>query len=397
MCNFITSVSTGIIVDLKNEKLQLEQQKTLIENKLKVSKEREKKSLQTIKNIHTRLETVESEKSYLVESINGLKDDLDERDQKVEKIKMQMKEANDQMAHFKHEYNLSVEQLKVAKAQYQHCTEMESNVKDRFVKCKHQIDETNRKLASKIAEVVTLLKKIRKLEKQNRELKREKEQTNLVLKNMREEMNGINLENNTNKETLRENDARFVKMKSQLDKILRERDLIANQMVRRTDENELLTREVETLKLSIERGNGMYNERVDDIKLMTNEIKSLRSQCNVLKRGLQNTADMRHEVMRLHRKLNQERTKAKVLEQEMVTPMNVHRWRKLHHHDPKRSEMLKKCQRLQRNNLIQSTRIAKSEEIIEVLNEKIALLEKESMKRPIVAVQEKLMVTRVSF
>lgn len=358
---------------------------------------REKKSSQNVKNLHSKLESVESEKSYLEESLNELNAELEEKTQLVEAIKLEMNEVNNQLAVINHQYNLSVKQLKDAKSDFQKCHEKEADIKDRMEKCKSQIDDTNVRLAGKISEIGDLHKTIKKCEKKNRELNRDMEQCEEALKFTRNEVKTIRLENKTQKDALRENDARFVRMKNQMDKILRERDLIANQMLRRTDENELLEREVSVLKTTIERGNGKYNERIDDVKIMTNEIKSLRSQSNVLKRALENTADMRHEVHQLHRKLNQERTKTKVLEQEMITPMNVHRWRKLSRFDPKHMEMLRKCQRLQRNVLNQTNKITKSEEIIQALNAKVNLMELELNRRPCASVHEKLMLTRVSF
>lgn len=374
----------------------MEENKILIDNELKQSSERERKSKQNIKNLLTKLETVESEKGFLEESIKELNDELVERNQSIEKVKLEMEEINVQLAHFKHEYNLAVQRLKDAKADFQRCHEKEADVKDRYDKCKRQVDDTNDKLTSKIVETVNLLKKIKKMDKKNRELQRDMERCKDVLNMSREEVKAMRLENKSLKDTLRDNDTRFIKMKNQVDKILRERDLIANQMIRRTDENDLLEREVSTLKATIERGNGMYQQRVEDLKMMTNEIKSLRSQCKVLKRGLENTADMRHEVFKLHRMLHQERSKEKVLEQEMITPLNVHRWRKLNNFDPKRAEMLKKCQRVQRNALLQLTKVAELEEIKQALEDKIAEMEKQLSRQLSAKVHEKLMVTRVS-
>lgn len=381
---------------LKNEKTALEERKSMIENDLKQSAAREVKAAQTIKNIHTRLETFESEKSFLEESMKELGNDLQEKHQEIESKKAQIEVITDQLSHYKHEYDVSVKRLKEARGDFQRCHEKEADVKDRFVKCKRQTEDANNKLMAKIAEIVDLLRRIKRMEKKNRELKRDLEQCDVVLNATREEVKIFRLETKNQKEALRENDAQFVKMKNQMDKILRERDLIANQMFRRTDENELLGNEVMLLKMTIERGNGAYNERLDDIKIMTNEIKSLRSQCNILKRGLENTTDMRHEILQLHRKLNQERNKAKVLEQDFVTPMNVHRWRKLNHFDPKRSDIVKKCQRLQRHSLTQSVRIAKSDEVIQAMKRQIEVLEKEVAKRSDLAVHEKLLFTRVS-
>jgi hypothetical protein len=331
------------------------------------------------------------------ESMKELKDDLEEKAQRIESIQRQMEETNVQLAHYKHEYNLAVARSKDALADFQKCHEKEMDVMNRLSTLKQQVEDTNSNLTAKMAEIVNLHKKIKKLEKINRELNRDLQSCSEVIKETREEVKTVRSENKHQKEALRENDVRFVRMKNQMDKILRERDLIANQMLRRTDENEVLERDVTSLKLTIERGEGRYNERLEDIKMMTNEIKSLRSQCNVLKRGLQNTADMRHEVLILHRKLNAERSKGKVLAGEMSTPMNVHRWRKLKHGDPKRMEMLRKCQRAQKNSMLQSMRVTKCEEIIKTLEEKIELLETELSRRATGHIHEKLMMTRVSF
>lgn len=348
-----------------------------------------------VKNIHSKLETVESEKSFLEESIKELTSDLQDKIQEVVSTKLQIDDLEKQLANFKHQYSLTLRHLRDTKAEYQKCHEKEADVRDRWMKCKSQVEDLNSQIASKVAETANLLRKIKKLEKLNRELKRDLEKCQEVLDFTREEVKTVRSENRAHKDTLRENDARFVKMKNQMDKILRERDLITNQMVQKCDENSSLEKEVSMLKITIERGNGIYNERLDDINVLRNEIKTLRSQCNVLKRALQNTADMRHEVFKLHRNLNQERCKSRVLEDEMKTPMNVHRWRKLSHFDPKRVELMRKCQRLQRNVLIGSAKVAKAQEIIQILQNKLELVERELIKRPNAVVQEKLMLTRV--
>lgn len=95
-------------------------------------------------------------------------------------------------------------------------------------------------------------------------------------------------------------------------------------------------------------GNSQYRNRLEDIALLKIEIGNLRSQKNLLSRGLANTVDMRQEVLQLNRDLTQERVKAKALEQEMMTPMNIHRWRKLTGKDPNRMDLIVKIQTLQK-------------------------------------------------
>lgn len=89
-----------------------------------------------------------------------------------------------------------------------------------------------------------------------------------------------------------------------------------------------------------------YNNRLEDIRLLKIEIKNLWAKKNLLTRSLCNTVDMRQEVLQLNRDLTQERVKARALEEEMSTPMNVHRWRKLCGKDPERMDLIVKVQML---------------------------------------------------
>lgn len=102
------------------------------------------------------------------------------------------------------------------------------------------------------------------------------------------------------------------------------------------------------MQFALDRSNSQYNDRLEDIRLLKIEINNLRSQRNLLTKGIENSADQRQEVLQLNRVLVQERVRAKALEHEMTTPMNVHRWRKLSGIDPEKMELLVKVQTLQK-------------------------------------------------
>lgn len=133
-----------------------------------------------------------------------------------------------------------------------------------------------------------------------------------------------------------------------MDTALKEKDLIGTQMIKRNEEIGLLKEKLQVIQMALDRGESQYNKRLDDIKLLKIEIANLRSQRNLLTRGLANTADMRQEVLQLNRVLTQERVKSKALEQEMSTPMNIHRWRKLEGNDPDKLDLIVKIQTLQK-------------------------------------------------
>lgn len=348
-----------------------------------------------MKKFQSNFEKSESEKKSLKDSFNQLNEEQEENKKLYEGVKFELSEAREQMKQFKHEYNSALKNLRDIRSDNQRCIEREADFKDRMVKCKKEVDDMNGRLAAKIDEVISLMKKAQRLEKDNRGIRREYERCQETLKIVRNEVKNLRQENKTQKDKFRENDASFIKMKAQLDKILRERDLIANQMFRKTDENGVLEQKVSMLKMSLDRGDSLYKDRVDDINIMKNEVLNLRSQCNVLKRAMENTFDMRHETLQLYRKLNQERTKVKALEEEMLTPMNVHRWRKLKWRHPERMNLMKKCQRYQKRSFVQMLKLSKYEGIIKEMEENYSNLQKKCERYSNLDIQRKLVETKV--
>jgi predicted nuclease with TOPRIM domain len=122
-----------------------------------------------------------------------------------------------------------------------------------------------------------------------------------------------------------DSDSSIEKLKKQLDNLISEKELVTTQITRKCEEIELLNQKINMMQLALDRSNSQYNDRLEDIKFLKIEIKNLRSQRNLLARGSANTADMRQEVLQLNRVLIQERVRARALENEMTTPMNVHR------------------------------------------------------------------------
>lgn len=382
---------------MKQERQSILEEKAHITSDLKSCRESEKKANSNMKKLQSNLEVVEAEKLFLSESLKNLSEDFEAKKKLFEKVKQELSEAQEQIAHYKHEYSTALKNLKDTRADFQRCIEREADIKDRMVKCKSQVEDTSEKLATKIEEVVTLMKKIQKLEKTNRETKRDLERSQDSLTQTRAEAKDLRHENKIQKDELRENDTRFVRMKGQLDKMLRERDLLANQMFRKSDENGILEQKVSTLKMSLDRGDSMYQKRIEDIKIMKNEVQGLQSQNDVLKRGLENTFDLRHETLQLYRKLNQEKVRCKALEEEMLTPMNVHRWRKLGCKDPDRMTLIRKCHRYQKHSFRQMLKLSRYEGTIKEMEEKNSNLQNELKRFSKVNIQEKLVETKVRF
>ena len=89
-------------------------------------------------------------------------------------------------------------------------------------------------------------------------------------------------------------------------------------------------------------------DQMEDIKLLKIEIQNIRHKNDLLTRGVCDTIDMRQEALQLHRDLTLERVKSEALEEEMGSPMNIHRWRQLSGKDPEKLDLIVKIQTLQK-------------------------------------------------
>lgn len=230
-------------------------------------------------------------------------------------------------------------------------------------------------LNSKASEIYRIGKQIDRLEKDKSVLRNDIQNIMVNMQHMKTELAEKCAENTGLYKTLADNEKQFIRLNKQLEGTQQRKDLMEAQLFNRTDQILNLNEKQQIMQMALERGimlvysycihecallletpsstiyqtgNSQYRNRLKDISLLKIEISNLRSQKNLLSRGLANTTDMRQEVLQLIRNLTQERVKAKALEQEMMTPMNIHRWRKLTGKDPNQMDLIVKIQTLQK-------------------------------------------------
>ena len=80
---------------------------------------------------------------------------------------------------------------------------------------------------------------------------------------------------------------------------------------------------------TLQCGEKQYNQRLEDIRLLKFEVNRLRTEKMLLAKNIFNVSDLRQEVFHLNRNLTKEMLKVTALEEEIQTPLNIHRWRKL--------------------------------------------------------------------
>ena len=78
--------------------------------------------------------------------------------------------------------------------------------------------------------------------------------------------------------------------------MVKERDLIGAQLVRRNDELSLLYEKIKILENTLHKGEQQYKERLEDIRLLKLEIRHVRCKNHVLEKNAEYLDDLRPAI-----------------------------------------------------------------------------------------------------
>lgn len=210
------------------------------------------------------------------------------------------------------------------------------------------MEQMKKIIDSKDLELLRQNKNIEKVEKEKQLIQKDVLTLQVQLQHTRTEMKEKLIECDRLTKSINESEDRNRVLSKQLEAMNNQRDILNVKLMEHSEEIASLNEKLTNAQSALNRSEMQYANRLDDIRLLKIEICNLRGQSNNFSRGLANTTDMRQEVLQLNRSLTQERIKIKALEQEMSTPMNVHRWRELQGKDPEKMELIDKVQTLQK-------------------------------------------------
>jgi chromosome segregation ATPase len=146
----------------------------------------------------------------------------------------------------------------------------------------------------------------------------------------------------------RQLEADLEKARAKLDAALKERALLDAKLARRSEEMTLLERTVAAHESALARGETKFQERLEDLRVLKQEVRRLKKDETVANRNVQTLEVMRKEMLQLQRDLLRERTQVSALQAEVENPLNVHRWRRLEGTDPPTHELVQKVMALQK-------------------------------------------------
>ncbi|XP_033250249.1 cilia- and flagella-associated protein 58 isoform X2 [Drosophila miranda] len=307
--------------------------------KSKAEKERDEMA-QEMETLHERIENYQDQISLKTSQVNDLTEKLHEKQREVHNFKKQLESVHSEkmMLH----RNL------------ENTTQERDNFRILQAKSGHQIQQLTTEISANEVKINSLNLKIEHLNNHIKELQSELKNKENLVTGLRKDMREMKAKNEMLSKTISNDELKFMKMGHELEEMRKERNLVGLQMVRRNDEIVVIKEKLQIAQNALDNGTTQYNQRVEDIRLLKKEISNLHTESVCLKHAIKSTADMRKEIVRLQRSLNQERIRIRALTEDAKTPTGVHRWRILKGEDPKKFQLLEKLQVLQKRALKQS-------------------------------------------
>ncbi|KNE65033.1 hypothetical protein AMAG_10700 [Allomyces macrogynus ATCC 38327] len=223
----------------------------------------------------------------------------------------------------------------------------------------HQIEQYKEEISAKESALLKEHFEHLKVEKEKEGAKQELQKLKQQLDAAHQFIQNQQAEENKLRHIIAEADSERLRQKKEYEAVIQERDILGTQLIRRNDELALLYEKIKIQQSTLNKGEIQYRERLEDIRVLKLEVKKLRREKTILQHETTNVETLRNEIYRLQKELLNERTRVKVLEEELENPMNIHRWRKLAGSDPSTYELVQKVQTLQKRL------IAKTEQVVE--------------------------------
>lgn len=223
---------------------------------------------------------------------------------------------------------------------------------------KDEIQSKDVSLSREVLEVSKLKKDMDALTEEMKTLSAQNELAQAYIKTQVLEESKLN-------QFVREAEDERTRQEKALGVVLTERDTMSGQLMRQNEELVQVYGRIKTQQTALIRGEIHYTDKLKAIRDVRDEIQTLRVKKRELVSETSELGDSKRAVQQLDSELTRERTRLKALEEELESPINVHRWRKIEGSNPQEFELIQVIQMLQKKLITKSKEDRDKEDAIE--------------------------------
>ncbi|KAH8356012.1 hypothetical protein KR200_007459 [Drosophila serrata] len=327
---------------------------------------------------------------HWIDKLDAMQNEIHLKENYEIELKRTISDLEAKCSKFQQQYDVLVAERQTLQRNVQVADEDRQKLRDQLVNLQALVEKLKAKISYRDAELSKLQLQIDRMEKERRLLRNDIRHAQLGQQHTKAELLDKRKENDRHAKSLQEDEQRLARLRKDADNLINEKNAISAALTKRNEEYERLKHSQENLQTVYDQTQRQYTQCQDDMRLMGIEIKNLRTERDVLRADRESAADLRQELLQMHRMLNQERIKARALQDEMVTPMNVHRWRLLSGKDPEKMDLLSRISILRRQLMQQNVAATEQERALNEAQQLYAALKEFMLKLPSHKVQAEL-------
>ncbi|EDW14497.1 cilia- and flagella-associated protein 58 [Drosophila mojavensis] len=331
-----------------------------------------------------------------IDKIDLLQNEIHLKENYEIELKRTISDLEAKCSKFQQQHELLTSERQGLQRALQGAEEDRQKLRDQLAHLQAQIETLKGKISYRDGELSKLQLQIDRMEKERRLLRNDVRHAQLGQQHTKAELLDKRKENDRHAKSLQEDEQRLARLRKDVDNLMNEKNAISAALTRRNEEYARLQHNLENLQNAYDQSERQCNQCQEDMRLMGVEIKNLRTERNVLRADRESAADLRQELLQMHRLLNQERIKARALQDEMMTPMNVHRWRLLRGKDPEKMDLLERIHVLRKQLLSQNVAALEQERALNEAQQLYAALKEFMLKLPSHRVQAQLNTVKAS-
>ncbi|GLD92441.1 hypothetical protein PINS_up000974 [Pythium insidiosum] len=223
-----------------------------------------------------------------------------------------------------------------------------SEMKRKFKIMNHQIEQLKEEITSKDHSLVKEHFDHHKVDKEKEILKNELLRIKKQIQSSEQIISNQELEITKLSKIIQEADEEKQRQLKEYSSVVHDRDALRQQLIQRNEELRVLYEKIKIQKSTLAKGHHQFQEKQKEIQNLQKRVQALSFEKEASSNQLQHEDSLKREMLKLEKELLEEKTKIRALSEELDHPLNVHRWRRLEGSDPKRFEMIRKLQVLQK-------------------------------------------------
>ncbi|KAM8705003.1 hypothetical protein ACLKA7_009458 [Drosophila subpalustris] len=333
---------------------------------------------------------------HWIDKVDLLQNEIHLKENYEIELKRTINDLEAKCSKFQQQHDLLTNERQSLQRSLQAADEDRQKLRDQLAHLQAQIETLKGKITYRDGELSKLQLQIDRMEKERRLLRNDVRHAQLGQQHTKAELLDKRKENDRHAKSLQEDEQRLARLRKDVDNLMNEKNSINAALTKRNEEYARLQHNLENLQTAHDQMGRECSQCQDDMRLMAVEIKNLRTERNVLRADRESAADLRQELLQMQRLLNQERIKARALQDEMMTPMNIHRWRLLRGKDPEKMDLLERIHILRKQLLGQNVAALEQERALNEAQQLYAALKEFMLKLPSHKVKAELNTIKAS-